>query len=91
MECDRLDIGRRDTMRLIALTCAGAIIFFGFSIPFLLPGGTGLAIGVGTTVVGLLAFWIAELKTKKLLRYNTTWNRTMKVDGENLIEREDVD
>ncbi len=78
-------------MRLLALSCAGAIVFFGFSIPFLLPGGKGLAVGVGTAVVGLGAFWFAELKTKNSLRDDTTWNRTMKGDGENLIDRDGID
>jgi len=78
-------------MRLIALSFAGAIIFFGFSIPFLLPGGNGLAAGIGTVVVGLAVFWFAELKTKISLREDTTWNRTMKADGKNLIDRSGVD
>ena len=78
-------------IRLVAMSCAGAVVFVGFSIPFLLPGGTGIIVGTLVVVAGLIALWLAESKTKNLLHTNTKWNRTMKADGENFIERDEID
>lgn len=78
-------------IRLVALSFAGAVVFIGFSIPFLLAGFLGLMVGVITTIAGALLFWFTELKTKKSLHANTTWNRAMKSDGGNLIERGGAD
>ena len=78
-------------IRLLTLSFAGAVVFVGFGIPFLLPGGVGLIIGVATAIVGVILFRFTESQTKKSLRENSMWNQTMKADGENLIERDEVD
>lgn len=76
--------------RLLALSAAGSVVFIGFGLPFLLPPGRqGLIAGVLVVIIGSALLALAESRTKHALDDDTTWNRLMKADGEDLIERDE--
>lgn len=77
--------------RLISLTLAGTLIFAGFGIPFHSPDWRGLVLGAGTIVCGALLLLYVDKRTKNKLEANTAWNRVMKADGKNLVDREPGD
>lgn len=80
--------GRRgDMMRLILLTLSALPIFVGFGLPFMLDGHLGLLAGGLVVLFGAGTFWLVEMKTKRSLEQDTAFNRFLKSDGENLIER----
>ena len=74
-------------MRLILLTLPAATILVGFGLPFLLDGHLGLLAGGSVVLFGAGTFWLVEMKTNKSLEKDTAFNRFLKSDGENLIER----
>lgn len=75
-------------LRIVLLSFAGAVVFVGFGLPFAVPGRTGLAVGFAVVAIGSVFLWAVETRTNKFLDKNTSWNRLMKTDGENLLERD---
>ena len=76
-------------LRLILLSAACAVVFAGFAAPFFIPGTVGLLTGLAILLVGSLAVWIIESRTRKLLRVDNAFNRLMKADGDSLIHRDE--
>lgn len=73
--------------RLLSLTAAGIVIFAGFGIPVLVPGIRGVALGLGVAAIGALLFWFTEKRTRDALDADSGWNRMLKADGDDLVER----
>lgn len=73
-------------IRILALSLAGAVVFVGASIPFLLEGAMGLIFGFAVIAVGSVLFWFVETATRESLTADTMWNRLMQVEGSNLFE-----
>lgn len=78
-------------MRILLLSAAAAIIFAGFGAIIVNPGTLGVLVGICLIVVGCVATWIIEKKTASALREDSTWNRIMKTEGDNLVGRDDSD
>ncbi len=74
-------------IRLLLLTISCLIVFIGFSVPFLIEGILGILLAIAFIFFGSLLVWIFEFKTTKSLEKNSTLNRILKSDGENIIER----
>lgn len=70
-------------IRLIALTASVAVVFSGFSAPFLVSGTKGLLIGAVLVLAGSIALWFAQRLTIHSLDKDTSWNRFIKTDVDN--------
>lgn len=75
--------------RFILLTLSAATIFVGFGLPFIVDGRLGLVAGGLVVLFGAGVFWLFEMRTKASLEQDSAFNRLLKSDGENLIERSD--
>lgn len=75
-------------LRIVLLSLAGAIILVGFGLPFIILGRTGLALGFVVIAIGSVFFWAIETRTNNFLDEDSGWNRLMKADGENILERD---
>ena len=76
-------------LRIVLLSLAGAVVFAGFAAPFLLPGASGIVAGGTLIITGAALLLGVARKTRQSLDADNAWNRTMKADGESLIEREE--
>lgn len=76
-------------LRVLLLSLSGAIVFTGFAAPFFLVGASGIYTGGTLIVIGAALLVVVARKTRKSLDAENAWNRTMKADGESLIEREE--
>ena len=76
-------------MRVVLLSLTGVIVFAGFAAPFLLVGASGIYAGGTLIVIGAALLVVVARKTRQSLDADNAWNRTMKADGESLIEREE--
>ncbi|MGH1538818.1 MAG: hypothetical protein ACRBHB_00215 [Arenicella sp.] len=74
-------------IRLLLLTIPALSIFVGFAMPFFVEGISGFVIAVILIVFGSLVFWLCEIRTKHSLDEETEFNKFLKSDGDDLIER----
>ena len=75
-------------MRVVLLSLAGAIVFAGFAAPFFVAGTSGIYTGGALIIFGAVALAVVARKTRKSLDADNAWNRTMKADGETLVQRD---
>ena len=75
--------------RIVLLSLAGTIVFAGFSAPFFVAGTAGIYAGGALIIFGGLLLAVVARKTRIWLDEDNAWNRTMKADGETLIQREE--
>lgn len=82
------DPNLRTLGRLLLLGVTAIPIFIGFALPFAMPGATGLALAVLFVLGGAgLLRWV-ERRTQSALKHDTALNRTLKAEGDNLVERD---
>jgi len=74
--------------RLLLLTISALLIFIGFCIPFMIEGIYGVIMAIVMIIFGSASLWVFEVKTRKSLEKETTFNKILKADGDNFIERE---
>ena len=73
--------------RLLALAACGSIIFSGFFLAVVLDGKRGVVTGAAVVIIGAALFWILEKRSRHSLESESSLNRVLKADGENLVER----
>ena len=73
--------------RIVFLSLAAAVVFLGFAMPFAIPGMVGWIACALFILLGAFLIWAFEKKTRLSLDNDSRFNKVMKADCENIIER----
>lgn len=75
-------------IRIVLLSLAGFVVFAGCGMLFFVAGRIGIVAGLVTIFAGAVAIWVVEARTNRHLEADSGWNRVMKAEGEDLVERQ---